>query len=263
MLVVILANTHTGSTGEQKKAMRKRADQLLVEKGHFESRALAQAAIAAGLVMANGKLVTKASQGLDEETELRAERPFETVSRAGLKLKAALDAAHINPSGWICVDLGASTGGFCDLLLQRGAGRVYAVDVGHGQLHARLKDDPKLVNLEGTDARAVNDTLIPERADLITADLSFIGLAKALPAGLARLKPGGRLVALVKPQFEAGPNAGKRGIIRDAALHAAILARVRGDVEALGIHIDMVLPSPIEGGDGNREFLLIGTRHDD
>lgn len=240
--------------------MRKRADQLLVEKGHFESRALAQAAIAAGLVTVDGRPVTKPSQGVPDGAQIRAERPFDTVSRAGLKLKAALEAAALDVSGQICLDLGASTGGFCDLLLQRGATRVYAVDVGHGQLHPRLKDHPRLVNLEGTDARAVDAACVPEAVDLVTADLSFIGLAKALPAGLSRLKPGGRLIALVKPQFEAGPNAGKRGVIRDEALHAAILDRVRSEVAGLGIRIDLTMPSPIEGGDGNREFLLIGTK---
>ena len=179
----------------------------------------------------------------------------------GLKLKAALDHASIDPKGLICLDLGASTGGFTDLLAQRGAARVYAVDVGHGQFHASLRNHPRIINLEGLDARAVDAVHVPDEVDLVVADLSFIGLAKAIPAGLARLKPSGMLIALIKPQFEAGPNAGKRGIIRDEALHAEIVARVSAEVAALGIAVIETIPSPIEGGDGNREFLLIGRKH--
>lgn len=238
---------------------RQRADQLLVEKGFFESRALARAAIEAGLVRADGLVIDKASRSVAAEARIEATRPFETVSRAGLKLKAALDHASIDPTGLTCLDLGASTGGFTDLLVRRGARHVFAVDVGHGQLHASLAKDPRVTSLEGLDARAVTAGHVPE-IDLLVADLSFIGLAKALPAGLARLKPGGRLVALVKPQFEAGPGAGKNGVIRDPALHAEILARVTGEVAALGIRVEETLPSPIEGGDGNREFLLIGSK---
>ncbi|HUN13002.1 MAG TPA: SAM-dependent methyltransferase, partial [Rhabdaerophilum sp.] len=165
-----------------------------------------------------------------------------------------------DPSGLICLDLGASTGGFTDLLVQRGARRVYAVDVGHGQLHATLAADPRVVNLEGTDARRLDDVLVPDPVDMLVADLSFIGLAKALPAGLARVKPGGAVILLIKPQFEAGPNAGKRGVIRDEALHAAICDRVVAEIATLGVAVERVMPSPIEGGDGNREFLLMGRK---
>ncbi|OYU48946.1 MAG: TlyA family rRNA (cytidine-2'-O)-methyltransferase [Rhizobiales bacterium PAR1] len=240
--------------------MRQRIDQLLVERGIFESRALARSAIEAGLVRVAGAIIDKASRTVAADAKIESSRPFETVSRAGLKLAGALDHLKIAPTSFDCLDLGASTGGFTDLLLQRGAARVYAVDVGHGQLHAKLQADPKVINLEGLDARAVDDNHVPELVDLVVADLSFIGLAKAIPAGLARLKPGGLVIALIKPQFEAGPNAGKRGIIRDETLHQAIIARVSAEVAALGVHVSETIPSPIEGGDGNREFLLIGRK---
>jgi 23S rRNA (cytidine1920-2'-O)/16S rRNA (cytidine1409-2'-O)-methyltransferase len=261
VLALLLAGPLSGSRDpDNNSVMRQRIDQLLVERGLFESRALARAAIEAGLVRADGAIIDKPSRAVPAEARLEAGRPFETVSRAGLKLQAALDHAAIAVEGLVCLDLGASTGGFSDLLLQRGAARVHAVDVGHGQLHARLRAHPRLVNHEGLDARAVTADHVPEEVDLLVADLSFIGLAKALPAGLARVKQGGSVIALIKPQFEAGPNAGKRGVIRDEARHAAIIARVSHEVAALGVAVIATLPSPIEGGDGNREFLLIGTR---
>lgn len=235
---------------------RQRIDQLLVERGLFESRALARAAIEAGLVRANGALVDKPSRSVPVEARLEASRPFETVSRGGVKLIAALDAFGINPADRIALDLGASTGGFTDALLRRGAKRVYAVDVGHGQLHPSLVADARVILLEGLDARAITAAEVPETASLVVADLSFIGLAKVLPAGLARLEAGGDLVALIKPQFEAGPRASKDGVIRDVALQEAIASRVSDEVAALGLAILGLIPSPITGGDGNREFLL-------
>lgn len=241
-------------------ALPLRLDQALVARKLAPSRARAAAAIAAGLVTVDGIVARKASQLVAPDAHLVAQAPFETVSRAGLKLKAALDAGGPDPSGLICLDLGASTGGFTDLLVQRGANKVYAVDVGHGQLHATLATDPRVVNLEGTDARRLGAVLVPEPVDLLVADLSFIGLAKALPAGLARVKPGGTVILLIKPQFEAGPNAGKRGVIRDETLHAAICDRVAAEIAALGVTVERVMPSPIEGGDGNREFLLMGRK---
>ncbi|PPD16431.1 MAG: TlyA family rRNA (cytidine-2'-O)-methyltransferase [Methylobacterium sp.] len=235
---------------------RQRIDQLLVERGLFESRALARAAIEAGLVRADGAVVDKPSRAVALEARLEASRPFETVSRGGVKLLAALDAFGLSPAGCVALDLGASTGGFTDALLRRGAKRVYAVDVGHGQLHARLAADSRVVALEGLDARAITVAEVPETVRVLTADLSFIGLAKALPAGLARLEAGGDLVALVKPQFEAGPGASKDGVIRDAALQTAIANRVALEVAGLGLSVLGLVPSPIAGGDGNREFLL-------
>jgi 23S rRNA (cytidine1920-2'-O)/16S rRNA (cytidine1409-2'-O)-methyltransferase len=173
-----------------------------------------------------------------------------------VKLIAALEAFGINPADRIALDLGASTGGFTDALLRHGAKRVYAVDVGHGQLHPSLVADARVISLEGLDARAITKAEVPEHVSLVVADLSFIGLAKALPAGLQRLDAGGDLIALIKPQFEAGPGASKDGVIRDAALQEAIASRVAGEVAALGLTILGLIPSPITGGDGNREFLL-------
>lgn len=239
---------------------RQRIDQLLVETGLFATRSLARAAVEAGLVRADGVVVDKPSRQVETTASLVAAAPFATVSRAGEKLRAALDACGDSVAGLICLDLGASTGGFTDLLLQRGASRVYAVDVGHGQLHPRLVDDHRVVNLEGLDARAITAVEVPEMVDILVGDLSFIGLAKAVPAGLARLEPGGRLILLVKPQFEAGPGAGKHGIIRDAAVHARVLAQVSTEMSGLGIAVEALIPSPVEGGDGNREFLLIGRK---
>lgn len=262
-LVISTTWTHTGNRqAAAKNVMRQRIDHLLVERGIFESRALARSAIEAGLVRVQGAVIDKASRNVPVDSEIESSRPFETVSRAGLKLAGALDHLGFSPAGLVCLDLGASTGGFTDLLIQRGAARVYAVDVGHGQLHPRLLAEPKVINLEGLDARAVDASHVPERIDLVVADLSFIGLEKAIPAGLARLKPGGCVIALIKPQFEAGPNAGKRGVIRDEALHHVIIARVSDEMTALGVIVAETIPSPIEGGDGNREFLLIGRKAD-
>ncbi len=235
---------------------RQRIDQLLVERGVFASRALARAAIEAGLVRADGVVVDKPSRSVPADAQLQASRPFETVSRGGVKLLAALDAFGVFPADRIALDLGASTGGFTDALLSRGARRVYAVDVGHGQLHLRLAADARVVALEGLDARAITASEISEMVSLLVADLSFIGLAKALPAGLARLEAGGDLIALIKPQFEAGPGASKDGVIRDPVLQREIASRVAGEVSALGLTVLGLIPSPIAGGDGNREFLL-------
>lgn len=237
-----------------------RLDQALVERGLAASRARAAASIAAGLVKVDGVVAMKASQVIHASQHIEAAEPFETVSRAGLKLKAALNQSALDPAGLICLDLGASTGGFTDLLLQRGACKVYAVDVGHGQLHPRLAADPRVVNLEGTDARRIEAALVPGPIDLLVADLSFIGLAKAISPGLARLRTGGAIIALIKPQFEAGPGATKNGIIRDEALHEAICRRVAEEISQFGVIVDRVIPSPIAGGDGNREFLLMGHK---
>jgi 23S rRNA (cytidine1920-2'-O)/16S rRNA (cytidine1409-2'-O)-methyltransferase len=235
---------------------RLRIDQLLVERGFFDSRALAQAAIEAGLVRADGAVIDKPSRSVMPNATIEAARPFETVSRGGVKLGAALDAFNVNVRDRIGLDLGASTGGFSDCLIRRGAQKVYAVDVGHGQLHPSLLADPRVISLEGLDARAVSREHIPEEISLIVADLSFIGLAKALPPGLRLLEPGGDLVVLIKPQFEAGPRASKDGVIRDAALQIEIAERVAAEIADLGMDIRGLIPSPIEGGDGNREFLL-------
>lgn len=239
---------------------RKRADMVLVERGFFESRARAQEAIAAGLVTVNGAKVRKASETVPEEAVIEAQQPHPYVSRGGVKLAAALDAFDIDPKGRTCLDIGASTGGFTEVLLSRGAERVYAVDVGHGQLHPKIAGDPRVISLEGTDARALTPALIAEPADLLVADVSFISLKLVLPAAVALLKPRAALAVLVKPQFEAGRDNVKKGIVRDEAVHRAVCEDMTTFVASLGFTPLGLIPSPIEGGDGNREFLLGARR---
>jgi 23S rRNA (cytidine1920-2'-O)/16S rRNA (cytidine1409-2'-O)-methyltransferase len=240
---------------------RRRADVILVEKGHFESRARARAAIEAGLVFANGKQVRRPAEDVPEDAEIQASAPHPWVSRGGLKLVAALDAFAIDPKGRICLDIGASTGGFTEVLLDRGAARVHAVDVGHGQLHARLQNDPRVVSREGTDARHLTAADFPDGApELIVSDVSFISLSLVLPPVLALAAPRAQLAALVKPQFEAGPAKVNKGVVRDPQVHEAVCAKIRALVEELGWRCLGLVPSPIEGGDGNREFLIAAAR---
>ena len=238
---------------------RKRADQLLVERGFFESRARAQAAIAAGLVTAGGTPVRKAAEGVPVDAEIVAQAPHPYVSRGGLKLAAALDAFGFDPAGRICLDIGASTGGFSDLLLQKGAKHVAAVDVGRDQLHASLRDDDRISNFEARDIRGIEPGELPGDPDLAAIDVSFISLKLVLPAAARLLAQRCEIAALIKPQFEAGRGALKKGIVRDEAVQAQVCSEIRGVVEALGFVVVGLIPSPIEGGDGNREFL-IGAR---
>lgn len=235
---------------------RKRADLVLVERGFFTSRARAQEAIAAGVVTVDGVTLRKASDLVPEEAVITTEQPHPYVSRGGVKLAAALDIFAIDPKGCVCLDIGASTGGFTDVLLMRGAAHVYAVDVGHGQLHPKIAQDERVTSLEGTDARALTSALVPELADLLVSDVSFISLKLVLPAAIALLKPRASLAVLVKPQFEAGRERVKKGIVRDEAVHRAVCDDMTAFVVGLGFTIIGLVPSPIEGGDGNREFLL-------
>ncbi len=238
---------------------RERADRLLVARGLFESRAKAQAAIAAGLVTADHRPVQKPSDELPLDARIAAAAAFPWVSRGGVKLAHALDALAIDPAGKTCLDVGASTGGFTEVLLARGARRVFAVDVGRDQLHPRLRGRPELVSLEATDIRALDAARIAP-ADLVVIDVSFISLRLALPAALALAAPRAELVALIKPQFEAPRRHRKRGVVRDPAVHAAACAEIEAFVASLGWTAIATLPSPIEGGDGNREFLLGARR---
>lgn len=235
---------------------RRRADLVLVERGLFESRARAKAAIEAGLVTAGGVTLAKASDLIAPDAAIEATPPHPWVSRGGVKLAHALDAFAIDPAGRVCLDLGASTGGFTDVLLTRGAAGVHAVDVGHGQLHPKVAADPRVTSHEGVDARDVTPDLLGEAPRLIVIDVAFIPLTLVLPAALALGAPGARLVALIKPQFEAGRDRVKKGVVRDAAIHAEVCDKVAAAVVKLGWTVDGILPSPIEGGDGNREFLL-------
>jgi 23S rRNA (cytidine1920-2'-O)/16S rRNA (cytidine1409-2'-O)-methyltransferase len=240
---------------------RRRLDQLLVERGLAESRSRAKALIEAGLVLADHRRADKPSQVLGEDVALEVTgRDHPWVSRGGVKLAAALDHFEIDPTGLVALDIGASTGGFTQVLLTRGAARVYAVDAGHDQLAASLRADPRVTVLERQNARALTGAEIPEPVALVTCDASFIGLETILPAPLALAAPGAWLVALIKPQFEVGPGrTGKGGVVRDPALHAETCARIEAWLgsqpgwRALGI-----IDSPVTGGDGNREFLIAG-----
>jgi len=240
---------------------RKRADVALVERGLFESRARAQAAIAAGLVTADGVLIRKSSDEIAESATLQATPEHRWVSRGALKLVAALDHFGFDPGGDICLDVGASTGGFTEVLLAHGANKVYAVDVGRDQLHARLRDDPAVVWLEETDIRKLDPARLTEAPEFATVDVSFISLKLVLPALDRLLRTPAHLIALIKPQFEAGRANLKKGIVRDPAVHAAVCEEIAAFARSLGWKVAGVIPSPIEGGEGNREFLL-GARRD-
>ena len=223
----------------------------------MESRARARAAIEAGGVRVDGHLAAKASELVEVTAEIAASAEHPWVSRAALKLVHALDLWPIAVDGRTVLDVGASTGGFTEVCLARGAARVFAVDVGRDQLHARLRSDPRVTSLEATDARRLDRSLVRGPVDLIVCDASFIGLAKVLPAALGLAGPGADLVALVKPQFEVGPGrVGKGGIVRDAAAQAEALQTAQAFIEGQGWRVRQTAESPILGGDGNREFLL-------
>jgi 23S rRNA (cytidine1920-2'-O)/16S rRNA (cytidine1409-2'-O)-methyltransferase len=239
---------------------RQRADLFLVEHGHFESRARAQAAIRAGLVRVDGRPLARASDSIAPGARVEAQADHPYVSRGGLKLAAALDAFGIDPAGRPCLDVGASTGGFTEVLLSRGAAHVHAVDVGRDQLHPRLRHDSRVASLEGTDIRALDPGCLAPRPSLASVDVSFISLRLVLPALPPLLAQGAEVVALIKPQFEAGrERVGRGGIVRDAAIRAEVCATVRSLLEERGATILGLVPSPIEGGDGNVEYL-IGAR---
>jgi 23S rRNA (cytidine1920-2'-O)/16S rRNA (cytidine1409-2'-O)-methyltransferase len=244
-------------------AAKRRADQLLVEQGLAESRAKAQALILAGLVSAAGRRVDKPGTALAEDTELTvAGRDHPWVSRGGVKLAHALDHFGIDPAGMTALDIGASTGGFTDVLLAKGAARVHAVDVGRGQLAWKLRQDPRVTVHEGTNARYLSRAEIPEPIDLVTCDASFIGLATVLPAPLALTAEPAALIALIKPQFEAGPGeVGKGGVVRDPAVHRAVCERLAAWVAAQpGWDVVGLAESPITGPAGNREFLIYARK---
>jgi 23S rRNA (cytidine1920-2'-O)/16S rRNA (cytidine1409-2'-O)-methyltransferase len=239
---------------------RQRADRLLVERGLFDSRAKAQAAIEAGLVTANDAIVRKTSEEIAVDAALIASPAHPYVSRGGVKLAAALDHFDFDPKGRVCLDVGASTGGFTQVLLERGAARVYAVDVGRGQLHESLRARPEVVSLEQTDIRTLSPARLDALPDLVTVDVSFISLKLVLPAALALVKTPAQMVALIKPQFEAGRAQAKKGIVRDAAVHTAVCADISAFVALLDWRVLGITPSPIAGGDGNAEFLLGAER---
>ncbi len=240
-----------------------RADQLVVDRGFAESRARAQALILAGKIMSGDTVVAKAGQQLPADAPLTLRAPDHPyVSRGGLKLAAALDHFALDPAGARCLDVGASTGGFTDVLLQRGAAHVTAVDVGHGQLDWSLRNDPRVTVLERTNARHLTPDLVHQPIDVIVCDASFIGLRTVLPAALALTGDTATLVALIKPQFEVGRGqVGKGGVVRDPALHAAACDAITTWLAALpGWRVLGVTASPITGPAGNKEFLVAAQR---
>jgi 23S rRNA (cytidine1920-2'-O)/16S rRNA (cytidine1409-2'-O)-methyltransferase len=240
-------------------APRKRADMLLVERGLFESRARAQAAIEAGLVTANDRQVTKPSEGIPADAVVQAQPAHPYVSRGGVKLAGALEQYPIDIENHVCLDVGASTGGFTEVLLANGASLVFAIDVGREQLHPSLRGHPKIVSMEETDIRSFEGKRLPMRPDVVVVDVSFISLKAVLPVALALAAAPMHLLALIKPQFEAERKHSKRGIIRNAMVHQEICDDITAYVASLGCTGIQVFPSSIAGGDGNIEFF-IGAR---
>jgi 23S rRNA (cytidine1920-2'-O)/16S rRNA (cytidine1409-2'-O)-methyltransferase len=242
-----------------------RADQALVDRGLVGTRSRAQALIMAGRVYSGDRRVDKPGQAISEDQPLSVKgQDHPWVSRGGLKLDKALDEFGIDPRDLVALDIGASTGGFTDVLLRRGAARVYAVDVGHGQLAWKLRQDPRVAVLERTNARHLSRAQVPEPVDLVVCDASFIGLETILPAPMALTAPGARLVALIKPQFEVGKGrVGKGGVVRDPDLHADVCQRISEWLDLLpGWRVLGLTESPIAGPEGNREFLVAAARDD-
>ena len=238
-----------------------RADKMLVSLGYFDSRSAAQAAIAAGKVSVSGRVLSKPSEKISATARIQAEREHPWVSRAGLKLAHALDVFGVDPAGYHCLDIGASTGGFTDVLLARDARRVIAVDVGRDQLHPKLRDDPRVMSLEATDARALTPEQVERPPDIVVCDASFISLHKLLAEPLSLAAEGASLIALFKPQFEVGrEHVGKGGIVSDrAAVEIAETAFVAWLAEQ-GWRVEACADSPIKGGDGNAERLIYAKR---
>jgi 23S rRNA (cytidine1920-2'-O)/16S rRNA (cytidine1409-2'-O)-methyltransferase len=239
---------------------RKRADVVLVERGLFESRARARAAIEAGGVTADGKPVLKASETIAEDADVAAQPAHPYVSRGGVKLAGALEQYPIDIEDHVCLDVGASTGGFTEVLLANGASLVFAIDVGHGQLHPSLHDHPKIVSMEATDIRSFEGKRLPARPDIVVIDVSFISLKTVLPVALSLAAAPTSLLALIKPQFEAARKHSKRGIIRNAMVHQEICDDIVAFATQLGCTDIQVFPSSITGGDGNIEFFLGARR---
>ena len=238
---------------------KKRLDLRVLEMGLVESRRRAQALIMAGKVLVNGEPVDKpgaAVFGLDEIALRGEDIPY--VSRGGLKLAAALDACDVPVEGAVCMDVGASTGGFTDCLLQHGAARVYAVDVGYGQLAWKLREDPRVTVIERTNIRHMDRSAVPSPVDLVTIDTSFISLRIVVPSVLKFMKGGGTVLALIKPQFEVGRGkVGKGGVVRDAGLHSEVIETLSSFFEEIGLVPKMVVPSPVLGPKGNQEFVIL------
>lgn len=257
------AMTRAPSPRTADRPRKVRLDHLVLARGLAASRHQAEAAIRAGEVYVDGRRLEKPGLmvGAAATVERRARRPG-YVSRGGTKLAAALDALGIDLADQVVLDVGASTGGFTDCALQRGARRVYALDVGRGQLHWRLRQDPRVVSLEGRHAARLRPDDLPEVPDAATVDCSFISVLKVLPAVGRVVRPGGPLVVLVKPQFEVGPRVARRGVVRDPAVHETVLRRVIQEAAGLGLVAEGIIASPLLGPEGNREFfVMLRGRH--
>lgn len=241
-----------------------RLDVALIQRGMAPSRQRAQELIAGGQISVDGNICTKAAKPVDEQTTITMQGSgLAYVGRGGLKLEKAISCGKIVLDGCLCMDIGASTGGFTDCMLQRGAKKVYAVDVGHDQLAQTLRDDPRVVNLEGTDIRTLSPEAIPEPMDLISVDVSFISLSLILPFAVRFLRPDGTAVLLIKPQFEAGrEQIGKHGLVRSRKAHLRVLEQMMQTFSENGLSVRLLCPSPIRGGSGNIEYLAVATHAD-
>ena len=242
-------------------AKKARVDVVLAERGLFPSREQARRAVMAGLVRTGDRVLNKSSELIGPDTDLTVEAPAKYVGRGGLKLEGALDHFQVDPAGQTCLDIGASTGGFTDCLLQRGAARVYSIDVGHGQLAWKIRSDPRVVVREHLNARQLTSAEIPEPIDLCVIDVSFISLTLILPSAFELLTPSGMLLALIKPQFElAAGDVGRGGIVKEAALHEKARRKIEEFVATAGHDVRGIAPSRITGTDGNQEFFICARK---
>ncbi len=244
-----------------KKPPKIRLDMMLLQRGIAESRGKVQALIASGQVLVNGQKIDKAGAPVPQDADIRLlGSPMPYVSRGGLKLEGALDHFHVSVEGLTALDIGASTGGFTDCLLQRGCRKVYAVDVGYGQMAWKVRQDSRVAVIERTNIREIDPALIPEQADIAVIDVSFISLEKVLPSVVSFLKPAATVIALIKTQFEVGKGqVGKGGIVRDEEARAAAVDKVKAAFEELNLAVQGVMTSPITGQDGNVEYLICGN----
>ncbi|MDR1135518.1 MAG: TlyA family RNA methyltransferase [Clostridiales Family XIII bacterium] len=244
------------------KQIKDRLDIILYERGYFTSREKAKAAVMAGIVEVDGERVLKAGVMVSPLADINVKGPVcPYVSRGGLKLAGALDAFGLSVEAKIAVDIGASTGGFTDCMLQRGASRVYSIDVGYGQLDWKLRTDPRVVNMERVNIRLMDPGVVPEKAAIVTVDVSFISLKLVLPTAESLLSLDGHMICLVKPQFEAGRRqVGKKGIVRDSRVHKEVIHNVMGYARENGLAARALIPSPVRGAKGNIEFLMLLSR---
>lgn len=242
-----------------------RLDAELITRGIAVSRSRAQELISGGQIIVDGKVCTKASKQVDSDTDIIMEgEGLQYVGRGGLKLERGMELAGVSLEGCVCMDIGASTGGFTDCMLQRGASKVYAVDVGHGQLAEKLCNDSRVVNLEGTDIRTMDPDIIEEPVDFVSVDVSFISLRLILPYAAKYLRKDGAAVFLIKPQFEAGrENIGKHGIVKSQKTHIQVLSGILQELQLNGLSLKGLCPSPVKGGSGNTEYLAYAVNSDE